>query len=127
MQIIHFPKSIYKAYDYAQEHCIFSEFRERYGKPISEWKKLRKKYKMSSEDLSKQFGFSRATYYRKRRILRDLEEGKVQSRSKPRRPQLRKWGEAEVALVLKNSLRKSNLRKVQNFSYFASRLQLSDE
>ena len=100
MQIIHFPKSIYKAYDYAQKHCILSEFRERYEKPISEWAELRKKYKMSFEDLRKQFGFSRATYYRKRRILRDLDEGKVRPRSKPQRPQLRTWGEAEVAQVL---------------------------
>ena len=67
MQIIHFPKSIYKAYDYAQKHCVFSEFRGQYEKPIREWTELRKKYKMSFEDLKKQFGFSRATYYRKRR------------------------------------------------------------
>lgn len=100
MQIIHFSKSVCKAHDYAQKRCVFSEFCERYEKPISEWTNLRQKYKMSFEDLSKQFGFSRATYYRKRRILRDLDEGKAQPRSKPQRPQLRKWGAAEVAQVL---------------------------
>jgi transposase InsO family protein len=55
---------------------------------------------MSFKDLAKQFGFSRATYYRRRKILEELDLGKV-PRSKPWRPQLRKWGEAEVALILK--------------------------
>jgi hypothetical protein len=55
---------------------------------------------MSFEDLSKQFGFSRATYYRKRKILEGLNEGKTLVR-KLQRPKLRKWSAAETALVLK--------------------------
>ncbi len=55
---------------------------------------------MSFEDLSKQFGFSRATYYRKRKILEELDEGKAPIR-KLQRLKLRKWSVEETALVLK--------------------------
>ena len=101
MRIIYLPKNIYKAYDYAMKHCVFHAFREKYEDPIIEWTRLRRTYKMSFKDLAKQFGFSRATYYRRRRILRELDAGKAPPRSKPQRPSLRRWGEADVALVLK--------------------------
>lgn len=101
MQIINLPKSFYKAYDYALKYNIFHEFRERYEKPIREWARLRKKYKMSFEDLSKQLGFSRATYYRKRKILNELDAGKAPISGAPRAVKLRRCGDAEIALVLK--------------------------
>ena len=95
MQIIQLPKNIRKAYDYAMKHQLFHEFREEHEARLCEWSRLRKKYKMSFKDLSKQFGFSRATYYRRRCILRDLNEGKAPP-SKPRRPKMRTWGAAEA-------------------------------
>ena len=79
---------------------IFHKFREKYEDSIREWTYLRRKYRMSFEDLSKQFGFSRATYYRKRKILEGLDEGKAPVR-KLQRSKLRKWSAAETALVLK--------------------------
>ena len=100
MQIIALPKNFYKICRYAERHNIFHKFREKYEDSIRKWTYLRKKYKMSFEDLAKQCGFSRATYYRRRKMLEELDLGKV-PQSKPRRPQLRKWGEAEEALVLK--------------------------
>jgi hypothetical protein len=51
-------------------------------------------------NLYKQIEFSRATYYRNRKILEEFDEGKVPVR-KLQRPKLRKWGAAEAALVLK--------------------------
>ena len=55
---------------------MFHEFREKYEEAINEWARLRKAYKTSFEDLSKQFGFSRAMYCRKRKILKELDESK---------------------------------------------------
>ncbi len=101
MEIITLPKNFYKVYRYAERHNLFHKFREKYKDSIREWTYLRRKYKMSFEDLSKQFGFSRATYYRKRKILEGLDEGKAPVR-KPQRSRLRKRSAAETALVLKN-------------------------
>lgn len=102
MRIIGLPKEIYKAYKYAQNHQLFHEFREKHEKPLREWEYLRKTYKMSFEDLSKQFCFSRATFYRLRRILRDLDAGKPVPSKKPRRTQKTMlWGQTEIDLVLK--------------------------
>ena len=100
MRIITLPRNFYKVHRYAERHKIFHEFREKYEDSIREWTYLRRKYRMSFEDLSTQFGFSRATYYRKRKILEELDEGKAPVR-KLQRPKLRKWSAAERALVLK--------------------------
>ena len=80
-------------------HNVFHEFRERYEKSLRKWERLRKTYKMSFEDLAKECGFSRATYYRKRKILKELDEGKVPISIAPRAVKLRRWGDAEIALV----------------------------
>jgi len=77
MRIITLPRNFYKVHRDAERHNIFHKFQEKYEDSIREWTYLRKKYKMSFEDLSKQFGFSQATYYRKRKILEELDEGKV--------------------------------------------------
>ena len=79
---------------------------------------------MSFEDLSKQFGFSRATYCRKRKILKGLDEGKAPI-SRVSRAIMRRWGDAEIGLVLK--IRRESPREVQNLSYFEERLRISDE
>ena len=95
MQIITLPRNFYKVHRYAERRNMFHKFREKYEDSIREWTRLRRKYKMSFEDLSKQFGFSRATYYRKRKILEGLNEGKAPVR-KLQRPKLRKWSAAET-------------------------------
>ena len=46
-----------KAYDYAVEHNVFHEFRRRYKEPLRKWERLRKMYKMSFEDLAKEYRF----------------------------------------------------------------------
>jgi len=100
MRIITLPRNFYKVHGDAERHNIFHKFQEKYEDSIREWTYLRKKYKMSFEDLSKQFGFSRATYYWKRKILEELGEGKEPVR-KLQRPKLGKWSAVETALVLK--------------------------
>ena len=80
---------------------VFHEFREKYETVINEWTRMRKTYKMSFKDLSKQFGFSRATYYRKRKILRELDEGKAPIGRSSRVVKLRRWDDTKISLVLK--------------------------
>ena len=102
MRIIGLPKSFRKAYEYAQKHHLLDQFYEQYEKPVSQWEYLRKTYRMSIKDLEKQIGISRATFYRYRRILRDIEEGKPLPSRKPRRNlKVKQWGEKEIKLVLK--------------------------
>ena len=101
MRIITLPRNIFKVCRYAEMSNIFHEFRLKYEDAIREWTHLRKTYRMSFTDLSKQFGFSRATYYRRRKILAELDVGKAPIRRKLQRPTQRKWSETETALVLK--------------------------
>ena len=100
MRIITLPRNFYKVHRYAERHNIFHKFRWKYENSIQEWTYLQREYKMSFEDLSKQFKFSRATYYRKRKFLEELDEGKVPV-CKLQRIKLRKWSAAETALVPK--------------------------
>ena len=52
------------------------------------------------KDLQEQFGISRTTYYRRRRILNLLDSGAhIELCSKPHSASLRKCGDAEIALV----------------------------
>ena len=101
MRIITLPRNFFKACRYAEKSNIFHEFRLRHEDAIREWTYLRKTYGMSFPDLSRQFGFSRATYYRRRKILEELDAGKAPIRRKLQRHTQRKWSEAETALVLK--------------------------
>ena len=101
MRIITLPRNFFKVCRYAERSNIFHEFCLKYEDAIREWTHLRKTYRMSFADLSKQFGFSRATYYRRRKILAELDVGKAPIRRKLQRLTQRKWSEAETALVLK--------------------------
>ncbi len=89
MRIVALPRNFYKVHRYAERHKIFHEFREKYEDSIREWTYLRRKYKMSFEDLSKQFGFS----------LRIFSTNALSAALQ--RPKLRKWSAEETALVLK--------------------------
>ena len=100
MRIIYLPNKIYKLYDYAKKHNVWHAYREKYGKLINDYTYLRTQYKVTHKDLQEQFGISRATYYRRRRILNLLDSGAhIKLCSKPHSASLRKWGDAEIALV----------------------------
>jgi len=101
MRIITLPRNFFKVCIYAERSNILHEFRLKYEAAIREWTHLRRTYKMSFADLSKQFGFSRATYYRRRKILAELDVGKAPICRKLQRPIQRKWSETEMALALK--------------------------
>lgn len=102
MRIIGLPKGFYKTYKYAVEHQMFSTFREKYETPIRRYEYLRKTYKISFEDLAKEFGFSRATFYRYRRILSNLDAGKpISFKPQKRYVKQKQWGQKEIDLVLK--------------------------
>ena len=102
MRIIYLPKKIYKLYDYARSHNVWHEYREKYGKVVDDYTYYRKEYGVSHCDLQKQFGISRATYYRRKKVLKALDSGVfVEPFSKPHSASLRKWGEAEISLVRK--------------------------
>ena len=101
MRIITLPRNFFKVCRYAERSNISHEFRLKYEDAIREWTHLQRTYRMSFADLSKQFGFSRATYYRRRKILAELDVGKAPIRRKLQRPTQRKWSKTETALVLK--------------------------
>ena len=75
MRIIYLPNKIYKLYDYAKKYNVWHAYREKYGKLINDYTYLRTQYKVTHNDLQEQFGISRATYYRRRRILNLLDSG----------------------------------------------------
>lgn len=101
MRIIRLSKNIYKAYDYTIRNNVLHPFREKYEQVLSNWKESREKYKMSFKDLAKHYGFSRATYYRKRKILNELNSGRVPIIRTSRVVRLRRWGDTEINLVLR--------------------------
>ena len=97
MRIIYLPNKIYKLYDYAKKHNVWHAYREKYGKLINDYTYLRTQYKVTHKDLQEQLGISRATYYRRRRILNLLDSGAhIKLCSKPHSASLRKWGDAET-------------------------------
>lgn len=61
---------------------------------------------MSLADLVTHYGFSRATYYRKCKILNELNAGRLPLSRAPRAPKLHRWSDAEIGLVLQ--IRRAN-------------------
>lgn len=106
MQIKGLHKNVYKLYAYARTQECLDVYRKKYEDKVHRWEML------ASEDASIEtaqeiLGFSRATYYRMKRILRDLEKGISPPSKRPKKVNKPRWGEAELQLVLK--VRRENL------------------
>lgn len=100
MQIKYLHKNIYRLYAYARTQECLDVYRKKYEDKVYRWEKLR------SEGVCKQtaqeiLGFSRATYYRMKQILKDLEKGISPPSKRPKKVNKPRWGEAELQLVLR--------------------------
>lgn len=100
MQIKALHKNIYKLYTYSRTQECLQKYRDLYQKTVSLWEKL------TSEGVSLRLrqdttGISKATYYRRRKILKDLEKGISPPSKRPRNFNKPKWGESQKQLVLR--------------------------
>jgi putative transposase len=105
MQIKGLHKNIYKLYSYARTQECLDVYRKKYTDHVDLWEKL-KKEGVCKKTLQEVVGISRATYYRHKKILTDLDHGKTAPSKRPQKINKPRWGEAEKQLVLK--LRREN-------------------
>lgn len=106
MQIKGLHKNIYKLYSYARTQECLDVYRQKYGDHVRKWQKL--KAEGVSDKLCQEFvGISRASFYRARRILKDLEQGIMPPSKRPKKLNKPRWTESQKQLVLK--IRRENL------------------
>jgi putative transposase len=105
MQIIGLHKNIYKLSSYALSQEKLEIHRKKYEKQVRHWKKL-KSEGVSDSTCEEIIGISRATYYRYKNRLAELEKGILPPSKKPKTLRKPHWGESEKQLVLR--LRREN-------------------
>ena len=100
MQIKGLHKNIYKLYRYSRTQGYLDQYRQKYQKSVDIWEKL--DAKGVDLELKQEFsGISRATYYRYKKKLNDLNRGIAPPSKRPKSVNKPKWGESEKQLVLK--------------------------
>jgi putative transposase len=99
MQIKGLHKNIYKLYAYARTQECLDVYRKKYEEKVGKWEKLISEG-VSHITAKEILGFSRATYYRMKKILKNLEKGIAPPSKRPRKLNTPRWGEAELQLVL---------------------------
>jgi transposase InsO family protein len=105
MQIKGLHKNIYKLSSYALSQEKLEEHRKKYEKQVKHWEKL-KSEGVSNQTCQEIIGISRATYYRYKARLLELEKGILPPSKKPKSLRKPLWGESEMQHVL--SLRREN-------------------
>ena len=100
MQIIYFPKNIYRFYAYARTQECLDAYRVQIEDSVRKWEELRADG-VSVAKCAKHTGMSRATYYRRRARLEAINSGEPPPSKAPRRRNKPQWGEAEMQLVLR--------------------------
>ena len=100
MQIKGLHKNIYRLYAYARTQECLETYRQKYQHQIQRWEKL------SADGVSLALrqeivGISRATYYRHKKIINQLQKGIAPPSKKPHKLNKPKWGESHKQLVLK--------------------------
>ena len=100
MQIKGLHKNIYKLYAYSRTQECLDEYRKKYEDKVHRWEKLHSEG-VSIKTAQEILGFSRATYYRMKNILKDLEKGISPPSKRPKKLNKPRWGEAELQLVLR--------------------------
>lgn len=106
MQIKALHKNVYKLYAYARTQECLDVYRKKYEDKVYRWEKLASEG-LSIETAQEILGFSRASYYRMKKILKDIEKGISPPSKRPKKLNKPRWGEAELQLVLK--VRRENL------------------
>lgn len=105
MQIKGLHKNIYKLSSYALSQEKLDVYRKKYEKQVKHWKKL-KSEGVSDKTCQEVVGMSKATYYRYKALLLDLNNGILPPSKKPKSLRKPLWGESEMQRVL--SLRREN-------------------
>jgi putative transposase len=106
MQIKALHKNVYKLYAYSRTQECLDVYRKKYEDKVYRWEKLSKE-DVSTATAQEILGFSRATYYRMKKILKNLEKGISPPSKRPKKLNKPRWGEAELQLVL--MVRRENL------------------
>ena len=91
MQIKGLHKNIYKLYAYARTQECLALYRQNYQHRVDYWEKLTVegvRLGLRQEIV----GISRATYYRHKKILHQLEKGIAPPSKKPHKIQKPRWG-----------------------------------
>jgi len=100
MQIKGLHKNIYKLYSYARTQECLDVYRQKYVSQVRKWEKL--KAGGLSDKLCQEFvGISRASFYRSKKMLDDLNKGIIPPSKRPQKINKPKWSEAHKQLVLK--------------------------
>lgn len=98
MQINCLHKNIYRLYKYARTQECLDHYRKTYETQVKQWDEL-KVEGVSDELCQKTVGISRATYFRHKRILKELERGIHPPSKKPRKLRTHNWSDDLIALV----------------------------
>lgn len=100
MQIKGLHKNIYKLYSYARTQECLDVYRQKYMDQVRKWEKL-KEEGVSDKLCQEIVGISRASFYRSKRILNDINRGVIPPSKRPHTLNKPKWGESHAQLVLK--------------------------
>ena len=99
MQIIGLHKNVYKLYAWARTPECLDAYRIKYADTVRQWEALRAEG-VSLAKCTEFVGISRSSYYRYKRVLKDLAQGIAPPSKAPKRRNKSQWGEAEKQLVL---------------------------
>lgn len=99
MQIHGLHKNIYKLYAWARTQECLDAYRVKYETGVGRWEALRAEG-VSVAKCAEFCGISRATYFRRKQVLRALAEGVLPPSKAPKRRNKPQWGEAQIQLVL---------------------------
>jgi len=100
MQIKGLHKNIYRLYAYSRTQECLDVYRKKYEDKVHRWEVLHSEG-VNVKVAEKILGFSRATYYRMKKALKDIERGIAPPSKRPKKMNKPRWGEAELQLVLK--------------------------
>ena len=124
MQIKGLHKNIYKLYSYARTQECLDVYRQKYVSQVRKWEKL--KAGGLSDKLCQEFvGISRASFYRSKKMLDDLNKGIIPPSKRPQKINKPKWSEAHKQLVLK--IRRENptygKQKIASFAIWLGQIK----
>jgi Fe2+ or Zn2+ uptake regulation protein len=100
MQINYLHKNVYRLYSWARTQECLDVYRKLYQDKVTCWDKL-KKENVSDKLCQDIVGISRATYFRYKKILNDLNKGITPPSKAPKKRNKPHWGESERQSVLK--------------------------
>lgn len=100
MQIFRLHKNIYNLYSYARTQECLDSYLNQYQEKVQKWELLMQEG-CSPETAQQLLGFSRPTYYRMKKNLKNLEKGIAPPSKRPKKINKPRWGEAQMQLVLK--------------------------